>query len=100
MATSVRASGLCGYGYDLGVYAAAVDAICGRCARLEASAGQAESQREGRRGRHIVRMRRKGTEFEALRLLRTFVGGPAAAQWAVAREAPAPRLDDRSRPRP
>ena len=43
MATSVRASGLCGYGYGLGVYAAAVDAIGGWCARLEASAGQEES---------------------------------------------------------
>ena len=45
-------------------------------------------------------MRRNGGEFEALGLLRTFVGGPTAAQWAVAGEAPAPRLTDRSRPRP
>ena len=100
MATSVRASGLCGYGYGLGVHAAAVDAICGRCARLEASAGQAESWREGRRGRHIVRMRPKGAEFEARGLLRTFWRGPPAAQWAMAGEAPAPRLNDRSRPLP
>ena len=100
MATSVRASGLCGYGYGLGVYAAAVDAICCQCARLEASAGQAESWREGRRGRHNVRMRPKGGEFEAQGLLRTFWRGPPAAQWAMAGEAPAPRLNDRSRPRP
>ena len=48
----------------------------------------------------IVRMRQKGAEFEAQGLLRTFVGSPAAAQWAVAEGAPAPRLIDRSRPRP
>jgi len=100
MATSVRASGLCGYGYGLGAHAAAVDAICGRCARLEASAGQAESWREGRRGRHIVRMRPEGAESEALGLLRTFWSGPPAAPWAMAGEAPAPRLNDRSRPLP
>ena len=47
-----------------------------------------------------MRMRRKGAEFEALGLLRTFVGGPAAAQWAMAGGAPAPQLNDRSRPRP
>ena len=34
-----------------------------------------------------MRMRRKGTEFEVLWLLRTFVAPPAATQWAV---APAP----------
>ena len=33
-------------------------------------------------------------------LLRTFQRGPAAAQWAEAGGAPAPRLNDRSRPRP
>ena len=48
----------------------------------------------------IMRMRRKGGEFEALRLLRTLVGGPAAAQWAMAGGAPAPQLNDRSPPRP
>ena len=32
----------------------------------------------GRNGGQIMRMRRKGAEFEALGLLRTFVGGPAA----------------------
>ena len=47
-----------------------------------------------------MRMRRKGGEFEALRLLRTLVGGPAAAQWAMAGGAPAPQLNDRSQPRP
>ena len=47
-----------------------------------------------------MRMRRKGAGFEAPGLLRTFVGGPAAAQWAVAGGAPAPRLIDRSRPPP
>jgi hypothetical protein len=41
-------------------------------------------------------MRRNGGEFEALGLLCTFVGCPTAAQWAVAGEAPAPRLTDRS----
>ena len=40
------------------------------------------------------------SEFEALGLLRTFVGGPAAAQWAMAGGAPAPQLNDRSRSRP
>jgi len=39
-------------------------------------------------------MRRKGGEFEALEELRTFVGGPAAAYWAMAGEAPAPQLND------
>ena len=47
-----------------------------------------------------MRMRRKGAEFEAWTLLRTFVGRPAATQWDVAGEAPAPQLNDRSRPRP
>ena len=70
------------------------------CTPLVASAWQEEGQREGRRGRQNVRMRQKGAEFEALGLLRTFVGGPAAAQWAVAGEAPASQLIDRSRPRP
>ena len=64
------------------------------------SAGQLEGQREGRRDSQIVRMRQKGGEFEAQGLLRTFIGGPAAAQWAVAEGAPAPRLTDRSRPHP
>jgi hypothetical protein len=54
----------------------------------------------GRNGGQIMRMRRKGAEFEALGLLRTFAGGPAAAQWAMAGGAPAPQLNDRSRPRP
>ena len=52
------------------------------------SAWQEEGQREGRRGRQNVRMSQKGAKFEALGLLRTFVGGPAAAQWAVAGEVP------------
>ena len=47
-----------------------------------------------------MRIRQKGGEFEALGQLHTFVGSPAAAQWAVAGEAPAPQLNDRSRPRP
>ena len=47
-----------------------------------------------------MRVRLKTAGFEAPGLLRTFVGGPATAQWAVAGEAPAPRLIDRSRPRP
>ena len=45
-------------------------------------------------------MRPKGAVFEALGLLRTFLRGPAAAQWAVAGGAPAPQLNDRSRPLP
>ena len=54
----------------------------------------------GHRGSQMMRMRRKGAEFEAWTLLRTFVGRPAATQWDVAGEAPAPQLNDRSRPRP
>ena len=98
--TNTREGGFCGCGHDLRMHTAQADAIGGRCAHLVASAGQAEGQREGRRGRQNVRMRRKGAEFEAQGLLRTFVGGPAAAQWAMAGGAPAPRLIDRSRPRP
>ena len=77
-----------------------MDALGGVRARLEVPAGRSEGQREGRRDSQIVRMRQKGGEFEAQGLLRTFIGGPAAAQWAVAEGAPAPRLIDRSRPRP
>ena len=91
---------LCGYGYGPRVGTAAVDALGVRRARLVTSAGRAEGQTEGRRSRHIVRMRSKGAEFEARGLLRTFQRGPAAAQWAEAGGAPAPRLNDRSRPRP
>ena len=98
--TNTREGGFCGCGHDLRVHTAQADAIGGRCARLVASAGQAEGQREGRRGRQNVRMRPKRAGFEAPGLLRTFVGGPATAQWAVAGEAPAPQLNDRSRPRP
>ena len=47
-----------------------------------------------------MRMRPSFAEFEALALLRTFVAGPATAQWAAVGEAPAPQLNDRSRPRP
>ena len=89
-----------GYGCGLEVDTAAVDALGGGWVRLEVPAGRSEGQREGRRGRQIVRKRRKGAGFEAQGLLRTFVGGPAAAQWAVAGGAPAPRLIDRSRPLP
>ena len=89
-----------GYACGLGVGGAAVDALGGVRARLEVPAGRSEGQTEGRSGGQIMRMRRKGGEFEALGLLRTFVGCPAAAQWAVAGEAPAPQLNDRSRPRP
>ena len=62
--------------------------------------GRERARAWGRRGRFIVRMRPKGAVFEALGLLRTFLRGPAAAQWAVAGGAPAPRLNDRSRPLP
>ena len=63
--------------------------------------GHTQGQTEGtHRAGQIMRMRRKGGEFEALRLLRTLVGGPAAAQWAMAGGAPAPQLNDRSQPRP
>ena len=51
--------------------------------------GQRAGER-GKRGRHMVRIRRIGPEFEALGLLRTFQRGPAAAQWAVAGGAPPP----------
>jgi hypothetical protein len=89
-----------GYGCGLEVDTAAVDALGGGWARLEVPAGRSEGQREGRRGRQNVRVRPKRAGFEAPGLLRTFVGGPATAQWAVAGEAPAPQLNDRSRPRP
>jgi hypothetical protein len=56
--------------------------------------------REGRRDRQIVRMRPERAELEAQGQVRTFVGGPSAAQWAMAGGAPAPQLNDRSRPRP
>ena len=98
--TTTHESVLCGYGCGPGVGAAAVDALGVGWDRLEAPAGRSEGRREGRRSRHIVRMRPKGAEFEARGLLRTFQRGPAAAQWAMAGEAPAPRLNDRSRPRP
>ena len=47
-----------------------------------------------------MRRRPNFAEVEALALLRTFVAGPATAQWAAVGEAPAPQLNDRSRPRP
>ena len=75
---------LCGYGYGPRVGTAAVDALGVRRVRLVTSAGRAEGQTEGRRSRHIVRMRPKGAEFEARGLLRTFQRSPAAAQWAAA----------------
>ena len=98
--TNTHESDLCCYSYGLRVGTGAGDAIGGRRARLVTSAARAEGQTEGRRTRHIVRMRPKGAEFEARGLLRTFQRGPAAAQWAAAGGAPAPRLNDRSRPRP
>ena len=73
--------------------------MVGGCDRRPVQGGQ-RAREEGRRGSQIMRIRQKGAEFEALGLLRTFVGCPAAAQWAVAGEAPAPQLNDRSRPRP
>ena len=56
---NAREGGFCGCGHDLRMHTAQADAIGGRCARLVASAGQAEGQREGRRGRQNVRMRQK-----------------------------------------
>ena len=79
---------------------AAVDAHGGWWVRLEVPAGRSEGHREGRRGRQNMRVRLKPAGFEAPGLLRTFVGSPATAQWAAAGEAPAPQLNDRSRPRP
>jgi hypothetical protein len=61
---------------------------------------QGDQRARGRRGSQIMRMRRKGAEFEGLVLLRTFVSDPATAQWATVGEAPAPQLNDRSPPRP
>ena len=63
--TNTHESDLCGYGYGPRVGTAAVDALGVRRARLVTSAGRAEGQTEGRRSRHIVRMRSKGAEFEA-----------------------------------
>ena len=62
--------------------------------------GQWATDREGQGRQAYYENEANEAEFEALGLLRTFVGGPAAAQWAVAGEAPAPQLNDRSRPRP
>ena len=62
--------------------------------------GAHRASREPERGSQIMRMRRKGAEFEGLGLLRTFVSDPATAQWATVGEAPAPQLNDRSRSRP
>ena len=90
----------CGYVCGPGVDTAALDALGGGWARLEVPAGLSEGQKECRRGRQIVRMRQNRAEFEAWRLLRTFWRVPAAAQWAVAGEAPAPQLNDRSPPLP
>ena len=42
-----------------------------------------QGDQRGRRGSQIMRMRRKGAEFEGLGLLRTFVSDPATAQWAT-----------------
>ena len=63
---------------------AAVDALVGEWPRLEAPTEHTQGQREGTRGSQIIGMRQNGGEFEALGLLRTFGGGPAAAQWAMA----------------
>jgi len=79
---------------------AVVDALVGRWARLRPLQGTHRARQRAREAGQIMRMRRKGGEFEALRLLRTLVGGPAAAQWAMAGGAPAPQLNDRSQPRP
>ena len=90
----------CGCGCGLGVDTAAVEALVGEWTRLKAPTGHTQGQTEGTRGSQNMRIRRKGGEFEALGQLRTFVGGPAAAQWAMAGGAPAPQLNDRSQPRP
>ena len=55
----------CGYGCDPGVGTAALDALGGGWARLEAPTEHTQGQREGTRGSQIVRMRQKGAEFEA-----------------------------------
>jgi hypothetical protein len=47
-----------------------------------------------------MKVRPSFAEFKALALLRTFVAGPATAQWAAVGEAPAPQLNDRSWSRP
>ena len=64
------------------------------------SAGQLKGQREGQRRQAYYENEANEAEFEALGLLRTFRAGPAAARWAVAGEAPAPQLNDRSPPLP
>ena len=68
--------------------------------RWEASGLDSRRLQGAERGSQIMRMRRKGAEFEGLGLLRTFVSDPATAQWATVGEAPAPQLNDRSPPRP
>ena len=69
----------------------------GGCDRRRLQGGQ---RARGRRDRQIVRMRPERAELEAQGQVRTFVGDPSAAQWAMAGGAPAPQLNDRSRPRP
>ena len=53
----------------------------GGCDRRRLQGGQ---RARGRRDRQIVRMRPERAELEAHGQVRTFVGGPSAAQWAMA----------------
>ena len=71
-----------------------------RCARVHAAAERATGDREGHGRQAYYENEAEEAEFEVRGLLRTFARGPTAAQWAVAGGAPAPQLNDRSRPRP
>ena len=56
-------------------------------AQVDATGGACRAVRgpeRGRRDRQIVRMRPERAELEAHGQVRTFVGGPSAAQWAMA----------------
>ena len=88
----------CGYGCGPGVDTAALDALGGGWARLEGACRAV-------RGPERVQERQADRENEAkkarvrgLMAAAHFIDCPAAAQWAMAGEAPAPQLNDRSRP--
>ena len=97
---STHDGGSCGYGCGLGVDTDAEDAFGGRWSRLEAPTEHTQGPCRGHERQSDHEKEAKGAKNEALWLLRTFVGCSATAQWAAVGEAPAPQLNDRSRPRP
>ena len=71
-----------------------------RCARVYVSEERETGDRESQGRQAYYENEAEKAEFEVQGRLRTFIGGPTAAQWAVAGGAPAPQLNDRSRPLP